>query len=88
MGSQGNTEGSFRNSNRFLKVRVFPGAKEEKIIKKSDDEFLIFVREKAKEGRANERVRKVLSEFLNLPEKDLILVRGGKQRKKIFQVKG
>jgi hypothetical protein len=70
----------------FLKVKVFPDAKKEEIIKKANDEFGIRVKEKAKEGRANERVREVLADYLKVPKEKLILVRGAKQRNKIFKL--
>jgi len=70
----------------FLKVKVSPEAKREEIVKKAEDEFEIKVREKAKEGRANQRVKEVLASYLKVPEEKLILIRGVKQRNKIFKL--
>jgi len=70
----------------FLKVKVFPNSKKEEIIKKSEDEFEIKVKEKAERGRANKRVKEVLARYLNISEEKLILIRGAKQRNKIFKI--
>jgi len=70
----------------FIKVKVFPDSKKEEIIKKADDRFEIKVKEKAKNGLANKKVIEILSKYLNVPEEKLILVRGAKQRNKIFEI--
>ena len=70
----------------FLKVKVFPNSKKEEIIKKSEDKFEIKVKEKAEEGRANKRVKEVLARYLNISEEKLILIRGAKQKNKIFKI--
>jgi len=70
----------------FLKVKVFPNSKKEEIIKKSEDEFEIKVKEKAEERRANKRVKEVLARYLNISEEKLILIRGAKQKNKIFKI--
>ena len=70
----------------FLKVKVFPNSKKEEIIKKSEDEFEIKVKEKAERGRANKRVKEVLARYLNVSEEKLILIRGAKQKNKIFKI--
>jgi len=68
----------------FIKVKVFPNSKKEEIIKKSEDKFEIKVKEKAEGGKANKRTKEVLSRYLNISEGKLILIRGAKQRNKIF----
>jgi len=70
----------------FIKVKVFPDSKKDEIIKKADDRFEIKVKEKAKNGLANKKVIEILSKYLNVPEEKLILVRGAKQRNKIFEI--
>ena len=70
----------------FLKVKVFPNSKKEEIIKKSEDEFEINIKEKAEKGRANKRIKEVLARYLNVSEEKLILIRGAKQKNKIFKI--
>jgi uncharacterized protein (TIGR00251 family) len=70
----------------LIKVKVFPDSKKDEIVKKADDRFEIKVKEKAKSGLANKKVIEILSKYLNVPEEKLILVRGAKQRNKIFEI--
>jgi len=69
---------------KFIKVKVFPGSKRIKIIKKSEDSFEIEVREKAEKGLANKAVIRVLSVYLKISEPKIRLISGSKTRNKIF----
>lgn len=71
----------------LIKVKVFPDSKKEEIIEKSKDNFKIRVKEKPIEGRANKRVKEMLSDYFRLPGSEVRLIRGSKQRNKIFEVK-
>jgi len=70
----------------FIKVKVFPDSKRDEVIKKTDDSFEVKVREKAEEGRANQRVIEVLASYLNIPQERLVIIRGARQRNKIFKL--
>jgi uncharacterized protein YggU (UPF0235/DUF167 family) len=70
----------------FLKVKAFPNSKKEEIIKKSEAEFEIKVKEKAERGEANKKVKEVLARYLNISEEKLILIRGARQKNKIFKI--
>ncbi len=70
----------------FLKVKVHPNSKENKIIRKNDDSFEIFVRAKPVDGKANEAVLNLLVEFLKLPRSKIRLVRGALSRNKIVEL--
>jgi len=70
----------------LIKVKVFPDSKKEEIIKKADDKFEIKVKEKPEQGMANKRVKEILAKYLNTPEEKLILIRGARQRNKIFKI--
>ena len=70
----------------LIKIRVFPKAKEEKIIKKEKDSFEVFVREKPERGLANQRVKEILAFYFNLPENKIKLIKGGKSKNKIFEI--
>jgi len=70
----------------LIKVKVFPEEKKEAIIKKSEDSYLVKVKEKAKMGRANERVREILSAYFAVVLGKVRLVKGGKSRNKIFDI--
>jgi len=69
-----------------IKVRAYPNSKKEKVIKKSEDSFEVYVKEKAERGEANKALRSALSSYLKIPVGKLRLVKGAKSRSKIFKV--
>ena len=69
-----------------LKIKTHPGSKKPKIIKKAEDSFEIYVKQKAERGLANKAVVKTLSLYLKVPAGKLRLVKGAKSRNKIFEI--
>ena len=65
-------------------VKVKTRKREEKIVVLNKNAFEIHVKDPAREGRANAKVLKILSEYLNIPKKDIELVKGFKNRNKVF----
>ena len=70
----------------LIKVKVLPGSKKEGVIKKKNDSFEIKVKEKPVRGEANKAVIDVLSNFFNIPKNKVKLIKGFKQRNKIFEI--
>ena len=84
----------------LIKVKVYPVSKEQKIIKKirtyptaepcflrkSEDSFEIFVKAKPVMGQANREVVEVLAQHYNIPENKIRLIKGFKERNKIFEI--
>jgi len=70
----------------LIKVRVFPGSKQEKIIKKSEDSFEVRIKQKPIQGQANQAAINVLSLYFNLSNKKIKLVKGFRQKNKIFKI--
>ena len=79
-------EGASTITKMHFKIKTHPGSKKPKIIKKAEDSFDIFVKEKAEKGLANKAVIKTLSSYLKLPAGKLRLIKGAKSRNKIFKV--
>lgn len=71
----------------FIKVKVTPESKKDEIVKKSEDSYVIKVKEKAEGGRANLRVKEILCSYFKISPFKLILVKGGRQPNKIFEIK-
>ena len=71
----------------LIKVKAFPASKKEKVIKKNNDSFEVFTKEKAERGMANRRLKELLSEFLKVSPGKVILLKGAKRRNKIFEIK-
>lgn len=70
----------------FLKVKVKPNSKTASIEKKSQDSYLIMVKEKPKQGQANQVMIGLLAKHLNLPIAKLKIIKGAKTRNKIVNV--
>lgn len=70
----------------LIRVTTFPGSAKEEVIKLREDSFRVFVREEAREGMATEATRRALAKHLKVSLTGLRLVRGGKERGKIFEI--
>jgi len=71
----------------LIKVKVFPNSKKEEVIKRSEDSFEVKVKAKPEKGMANKEVVKLLSVYFKIPESKIRLIKGFKERNKIFEIK-
>ena len=71
----------------LIKVKVFPNSKKEEVIKKSEESFEGKVKAKPEKGMANKEVVKLLSVYFKIPESKIKLIKGFKERNKIFEIK-
>ncbi len=69
-----------------ISVKVKPNSKEARIEKLSDSEFLLWVKSSPKEGRANQEVTAILSEYFGLAKTGISIIRGFKSRNKIVSL--
>jgi len=70
-----------------ISVKVKPNARQEKIERINESHFLIRVKEKPQEGKANKAVIKVLAEYFGVPQSQVVLLKGQSSREKIFEIK-
>ncbi|TFG35953.1 MAG: DUF167 domain-containing protein [Parcubacteria group bacterium] len=70
----------------LIKVKVFPKSKKEEVVKKSEDSFEIRTKEKPERGEANESAIALLASFLKITRKKIRIIKGSKQRNKIFRI--
>ncbi len=70
----------------LIKVKVLAEDKEETVIKKSADSFIVKVREKRERGEANRKVNLLLARYFGVVSGRVKLIRGGKQPGKIFEI--
>lgn len=70
----------------LIKVRVFPNSKKEEIIKKSEDSFELKVKARPVRGLANKAVIDALSFYFKIPASKMRLVKGFRERNKIFEI--
>ncbi len=67
-------------------VTVKPAAKQTRIEKISDNNFLVWVKEPPREGRATSAAIKVLADYLGIAKSRVILLKGNSSRNKLFEV--
>ncbi|OGK33349.1 hypothetical protein A3F57_00995 [Candidatus Roizmanbacteria bacterium RIFCSPHIGHO2_12_FULL_36_11] len=70
----------------LIKVKVYPQSDENVIIKKSEDSYVIKVKEKAEKGEANRRLKEILAGYFYLPPGKIRLIKGGKKPNIIFEI--
>jgi uncharacterized protein (TIGR00251 family) len=69
-----------------ISVKVKPNSKENKIEKVHDNTFVLWVKQAAKEGRANEAAVKLLSDFFDISKSRIAIISGHKSRNKIVSL--
>ncbi len=68
----------------LVKVKVFSGSKKNKIVEK--DGLEIHVKENPIQNKANEQSIKMLTKHFNISEKQVKLIKGFKQKNKVFKI--
>ncbi|MBI2042728.1 MAG: DUF167 domain-containing protein [Candidatus Nealsonbacteria bacterium] len=72
----------------LIKVKVFPGSKKEEVLKKTEDSFEVWVKEKPVMGLANKAVIDALARYFSTSAANVRLVRGFRERNKVFEING
>lgn len=67
-------------------IRVKPNARQAKVEKLNDNEFLVRVRSPAKEGKANEETIELLSEYFDIPKTRIEIFKGHKSKIKLINI--
>lgn len=70
----------------MIKVKAFPGSKIEEIIKKSENSFDVKVKEKPVQGQANRAIIAVLADYFKISKNKVRLIKGFRERNKIFEI--
>lgn len=70
-----------------ISVRVKPNSKEERIEKIGEDSFLVCVKERPQDGKANKAVAELLADYFSIPKSAVILKLGQTSRQKVFEVR-
>jgi uncharacterized protein (TIGR00251 family) len=63
---------------------VKPNSKQERLEKINDNNFVLWVKAPAKDGRANEETVELLSEYLDIPKSRIAIIKGHRNRNKII----
>ncbi|MCX7770313.1 MAG: DUF167 domain-containing protein [Proteobacteria bacterium] len=75
------------HANILLKVKVKPNSKKNEVLKR-EDHFIVSVAVPPVEGKANEKVIELLSEYLGEPKSSFKILHGLTSRNKIIELKG
>lgn len=70
----------------YIKVRVYPKSKKEILQKKDENQFVIFVKEKAEKNSANKRILEVLSTYFEVELSKLRIVNGHHNPSKLISI--
>ena len=71
----------------LIKVKANVLSKEDKVIKKSEDSFEVFVKVDAQRNMANKKIIELLAEYFNLPQHRVRMIKGFKESNKIFNIR-
>ncbi|MBI3395447.1 MAG: DUF167 domain-containing protein [Spirochaetia bacterium] len=69
-----------------IQVTVKPGSKKPGVEKNPDGSYVLRVRERAQEGKANQAVIEAMAEVLGVPKSRLQIVRGETARQKTLEL--
>ena len=70
----------------YIRVRAFPDAKKEQITKISDDTYEIHVREPARNNVANQKIRELLAQELQVEVGVVRIISGHRSPRKIISI--
>ena len=68
-----------------IQVKVKPGSKNEEVTQKGDT-LMVTIKKPPKEGRANRQVIKLLAKHFKVPQNQVKLISGFKQRDKVVEI--
>jgi len=67
-------------------VKVKPRAKEERVIKLSDTNFKVWVKESPEKGRANRAVLKALADYFGTSPSNIKIISGSTSKLKVIEI--
>ena len=68
----------------FLKVK--PGSKKEGVTKTDELHYIVSVKAPPVEGKANDAIVKVLSDYFKVPKSHIVISKGGHSKNKIIEI--
>ncbi|PJE65589.1 hypothetical protein COU91_00900 [Candidatus Saccharibacteria bacterium CG10_big_fil_rev_8_21_14_0_10_47_8] len=72
---------------KLLEVRVKPGSKKGPLVQLAlDGSLLVYVREPAADGKANNAVTQLLAKYLDVPKTNVQMISGYKSKIKHFKI--
>jgi uncharacterized protein len=72
----------------ILKIKVKPGSGKQEITKISNDEYLVSLKQRAEDNKANIELIKLLKKYLKVEVGDINIIKGLKSKNKIIEIRG
>jgi len=69
-----------------INVTVKPNAKQEQVEKTGENEFVVRVKARPQEGKANQAVVEALAEYFDVAKSRVVLLRGQTSKHKVFDI--
>jgi len=70
----------------YIKVKVYPESKKEKLIQTKENNFEVWVREKAERNQVNKRLCQIMGQYFNNPDGGVKILNGHHSRIKLLKV--
>ena len=67
-------------------VKAKPRSREERVARVDDTHFIVAVKERPIEGKANEAITEALADYFNVAKSKVTLVSGHASREKLFEI--
>ena len=71
---------------KIISIKVAPNKKEDKVICLEDGSLVVWLKSKPIEGKANDRLIRVLSLYLGVPKSLISIKSGHKSRQKVIEI--
>lgn len=71
---------------KLIKVKVTPDSKKNSIEKLKEDEFKITTKSPAEQGKANQSVINILSEYFRISPEKIVIIKGHTSSSKIVKI--
>ena len=71
-----------------ISVRVKPGSKKETVERVDDTNFIAHVKAPPVEGKANEALVRLLSDYFGVPKNHIQIIKGTKGKYKLVEIEG
>jgi uncharacterized protein (TIGR00251 family) len=69
-----------------ITVKVKPKAKQQRLEKLSETEFIIWVRSPPEKGKANQELIELLASYFKVPKSSIRILRGHTSRTKVLEI--
>ena len=71
----------------MIKVKVKPGSKKQEIVKVNEKEYVVSLKSKAENNKANIELLKLLKRYFKVEVENIKIIKGKTSRNKIIEIK-